>query len=49
MLLYTLESIGKVIEDGGTQWLLYLLTTEHIQLKNEGLVALTITASLNIG
>ena len=43
---FPLDSVLKVINDGGTQSLLYLLKTDYSSLKNEGIVALTIAASM---
>ena len=43
------DIITKIVEDGGTRWLIYLLTTDNLQLQNEGVIGLTITASLKLG
>ena len=47
--LLSIETIARVIEDGGTKWLLALLSNEYVQLKNEGLVALIMCSVANLG
>lgn len=43
------DVVSIVIKEGGANCLLYLLKTDYSLLKNEGVIALTIAASFNLG
>ena len=43
------EAKTRISEGDGPKWLLYLLSNEHMAVRNEGVVSLSLLASLNSG
>ncbi len=44
-----LDGKMRIVDSQGVKWLLYLLKNEHMSIKNEGIVSLSLLTSLKTG